>query len=157
MENHLLPDVAVGDFDSLSPRGEEFLKDLSTVEVIRLKPEKDDSGYPVCCESGYPQGTKRIEILGGNRPEGGSSDCKSGASCSHQKNGVSLALVDQYNYMTLAENGKVLEKSGQFGKYVSFFCRRRSCDRTLPWKALNTPLAWSSSAVSPGLWADCQQ
>ena len=64
MENHLLPDVAVGDFDSLSPQGEEFLKDLSTVEVIRLKPEKDDSDTQCAVNLAIRRGTKRIEILG---------------------------------------------------------------------------------------------
>lgn len=121
MENHLLPDVTVGDFDSLSPQGEEFLKGLSTVEVIRLKPEKDDSDTQCAVNLAIRQGTKRIEILGATGRRVDHLIANLGLLILASQNGVSLALVDQYNYMTLAENGKVLEKSSQFGKYVSFF------------------------------------
>ena len=38
-----------------------------------------------------------------------------------QNEGVSVALVDQYNYMKLITSGTVLRKAEQFGKYVSFF------------------------------------
>ena len=37
------PDMAVGDFDSLSDEGEVFLKSLDKTEICRLRPEKDDS------------------------------------------------------------------------------------------------------------------
>ena len=77
------------------------------------------------------QGTKRIEILGATGRRVDHLIANLGLLILASQNGVSLALVDQYNYMTLAENGKVLEKSGQFGKYVSF-CHRRSCEGTLP-------------------------
>ena len=38
-----VPDVAVGDFDSLSSAGEKYLNTLKETEIVRLKPEKDDS------------------------------------------------------------------------------------------------------------------
>ena len=37
------PEVAVGDFDSLSAEGELYLQGLMETEIVRLKPEKDDS------------------------------------------------------------------------------------------------------------------
>ena len=113
--------MAVGDFDSLSPQGEEFLKDLSTVEVIRLKPEKDDSDTQCAVNLAIRRGTKRIEILGATGRRVDHLIANLGLLILAGQKGVSLALVDQYNYMTLAENGRVLEKSSQFGKYVSFF------------------------------------
>ena len=39
----LVPDAAVGDFDSLSIEGQKFLDTLKNTEILRLKPEKDDS------------------------------------------------------------------------------------------------------------------
>ena len=39
----LVPDFAVGDFDSLSESGKKFLETLSNTEIIKLRPEKDDS------------------------------------------------------------------------------------------------------------------
>lgn len=43
MEAGLVPDAAVGDFDSLSGQGLVYLDTLSETEIVRLKPEKDDS------------------------------------------------------------------------------------------------------------------
>ena len=37
------PDLAVGDFDSLSEEGEAYMESLKDLEIVRLKPEKDDS------------------------------------------------------------------------------------------------------------------
>lgn len=37
------PEVAVGDFDSLSAEGALYLQGLRETEIMRLKPEKDDS------------------------------------------------------------------------------------------------------------------
>lgn len=40
----ILPDTAVGDFDSLSQEGKDFLESKKNeMEIVRLKPEKDDS------------------------------------------------------------------------------------------------------------------
>lgn len=37
-----IPDLAVGDFDSLSEEGKKYMESLKGPEIIRLKPEKDD-------------------------------------------------------------------------------------------------------------------
>ena len=37
----LIPDAAIGDFDSLSSEGMEYLETLANTEIIRLKPEKE--------------------------------------------------------------------------------------------------------------------
>ena len=38
-----IPDLAIGDFDSLSEEGQKYMESLKGPEIIRLKPEKDDS------------------------------------------------------------------------------------------------------------------
>ena len=43
------PDLAIGDFDSLSEEGQKLMESLKGPEIIRLKPEKDDSDT----QSGY--------------------------------------------------------------------------------------------------------
>ena len=48
------PDLAVGDFDSLSEEGEAYMESLKDLEIVRLKPEKDDIRYTVCRESYDP-------------------------------------------------------------------------------------------------------
>ena len=43
MGTDMEPNVAVGDFDSLSAEGAAYMETLAHTEIIRLKPEKDDS------------------------------------------------------------------------------------------------------------------
>ena len=131
MENHLLPDVAVGDFDSLSPQGEEFLKVLSTVEVIRLKPEKDDSDTQCAVNLAIRRGTKRIEILGATGRRVDHLIANLGLLILAGQKRVSLALVDQYNY----DAGREWKGAGEIQsvrQICIFFCHRRSCEGTLP-------------------------
>ena len=69
MGTDLEPDVAVGDFDSLSAEGAKYMETLKHTEIRRLKPEKDDSDTQSAANYAIEQGTERIMILGatGNR------------------------------------------------------------------------------------------
>ena len=65
----LVPDIAVGDFDSLSESGKKFLETLSNTEIIKLRPEKDDSDTQSAACLAMDRGVKQMMILGatGNR------------------------------------------------------------------------------------------
>ena len=121
MGTDLEPDVAVGDFDSLSAEGAKYMETLKHTEIRRLKPEKDDSDTQSAANYAIEQGTERIMILGatGNRID------HLMANFGHLMLGktkqVQIVLVDAYNYMSLIESGMILKKEEQFGKYVSFF------------------------------------
>ena len=112
MGTDLEPDVAVGDFDSLSAEGAKYMETLKHTEIRRLKPEKDDSDT---------QGTERIMILGatGNRIDHLMANF--GLLMLGKIKQVQIVLVDAYNYMSLIESGMIIKKEEQFGKYVSFF------------------------------------
>lgn len=64
MGTDLEPDVAVGDFDSLSAEGAKYMETLKHTEIRRLKPEKDDSDTQSAANYAIEQGTERIMILG---------------------------------------------------------------------------------------------
>lgn len=129
MENEILPDVAVGDFDSLSQEGWEFLKEYGTehtgrdadMEVIRLRPEKDDSDTQSAMNLAIGRGAKEIAILGVTGKRVDHLIANFGLLLLAKRQGASAALIDGYNHMTLIESGTVLKKAEQFGKYVSFF------------------------------------
>lgn len=69
MGTDLKPDIAVGDFDSLSKEGEAYMETLTNTEILRLKPEKDDSDTQSAVNYAIEHGAGKIMILGatGNR------------------------------------------------------------------------------------------
>lgn len=121
MGTDLEPDVAVGDFDSLSAKGAKYMETLKHTEIRRLKPEKDDSDTQSAANYAIEQGTERIMILGatGNRIDHLMANF--GLLMLGKIKQVQIVLVDAYNYMSLIESGMIIKKEEQFGKYVSFF------------------------------------
>ena len=136
----ILPDVVIGDFDSLSEDGKNFLEmqnedipyggmlewklqkgEGKVVEVVRLRPEKDDSDTQSAMNYAIQNGAKEIVILGvtGNRVDHLMANF--GLLILAQKQDTEVALADLYNYMKLIPSGTILKKAEQFGKYMSFF------------------------------------
>ena len=136
----ILPDVVIGDFDSLSEDGKNFLEmqnedipyggmlewklqkgEGKVVEVVRLRPEKDDSDTQSAMNYAIQNGAKESVILGvtGNRVDHLMANF--GLLILAQKQDTEVALADRYNYMKLIPSGTILKKAEQFGKYVSFF------------------------------------
>ncbi len=136
----ILPDVVIGDFDSLSEDGKNFLEmqnedipyggmlewklqkgEGKVVEVVRLRPEKDDSDTQSAMNYAIQNGAKEIVILGvtGNRVDHLMANF--GLLILAQKQDTEVALADRYNYMKLIPSGTILKKAEQFGKYMSFF------------------------------------
>lgn len=120
-ETGMCPDIAVGDFDSLSEEGRKWLEEVEGLEVIRLKPEKDDSDTQSAAKLVMERGAKYIVFLGctGTRLDHVMANLGLLLYC--KKQGVKAVLVDENNYISLVDTGTVLKKAEQFGKYVSFF------------------------------------
>lgn len=117
----ILPDVAVGDFDSLSASGRKYLEDLTNTEIVRLKPEKDDSDTQSAACLAIERGAGQIMILGatGNRMDHLLANL--GLLVLGWEKGAEIILTDSWNYMKLIHSGTVLKREEQFGKFVSFF------------------------------------
>lgn len=117
--NRILPDMAVGDFDSVS---EETLSNFQEKEGIvwyRLNPEKDDTDTEFALRKALEAGAERITVFGGT-----------GSRLDHVlgniellgiglSEGVPVELVDAHNRIRMLKTGITLEKEKQFGKYVS--------------------------------------
>ncbi|WP_274420180.1 thiamine diphosphokinase [Blautia sp. XA-2221] len=117
----LVPDLAVGDFDSLSENGKKFLQTLRNTEIIKLRPEKDDSDTQSAACAAMDRGAEKIIILGatGNRVDHLLANF--GLLVLGKERGCRIILADPWNYIRLIESGTVLKRWEQFGKYVSFF------------------------------------
>ena len=118
----ILPDTAVGDFDSLSQEGKDFLESKKNeMEIVRLKPEKDDSDTQSAMNLAIGRGAKDIAILGVTGRRVDHLIANFGLLILGQYEGAKISLIDQYNYVTLIPDGTVLKREEQFGRYVSFF------------------------------------
>lgn len=120
-ETGILPDIAVGDFDSLSEEGKQYLERVPETEICRLKPEKDDSDTQSAAVMAIERGSREIAILGATGSRLDHVLANLGLLSLGKERGASIILADQCNYITLIESGKVLKRSSQFGKYISFF------------------------------------
>ncbi|MCD8154798.1 MAG: thiamine diphosphokinase [Clostridiales bacterium] len=118
---NLAPDLVVGDFDSLSPEGLAYLETLRNMEIVRLKPEKDDSDTQSAALLAMDRGAREIAILGamGRRLDHLLGNL--GLLSLGEDRGVKIVLVDSRNYVALIPSGTILKKQEQFGRYVSFF------------------------------------
>ena len=121
MGTDMEPNVAVGDFDSLSAEGAAYMETLAHTEIIRLKPEKDDSDTQSAVNHMIREGAKEILIFGATGTRLDHVLANLGLLSMGKEQGVQIVLADQWNYITLVESGTVLKKEEQFGKYVSFF------------------------------------
>ena len=117
----ITPDLIVGDFDSLSSEGKAYMEKLPQTSIRRLKPEKDDSDTQSAVNLAISRGAKDILILGGTGTRLDHVMANLGLLLSGKERGVNIRLADVNNYITLVDNGTVLHKSRQYGKYVSFF------------------------------------
>ncbi len=58
------PDVIIGDFDTVSPNLLHIYENQSDIEIIKLKPEKDDTDTEAAVCFAAKKGIKEIDILG---------------------------------------------------------------------------------------------
>lgn len=117
----ITPDLIVGDFDSLSSEGKIYMEKLPQTSIHRLKPEKDDSDTQSAVNLAISQGAKDILILGGTGTRLDHVMANLGLLLSGKERGVNIRIADVNNFITLVDNGTVLHKDRQYGKYVSFF------------------------------------
>lgn len=121
LETGILPDTVIGDFDSLSAKGRDYLDQAENMEICRLKPEKDDSDTQSAVRLAIERGAREILLLGSTGSRVDHMLANIGLLVMGKEKGVRIRIADANNYMFLAESGMLLDKKRQFGKYVSLF------------------------------------
>ena len=117
--DHILPDIIVGDIDSVNPDTLEYFHDKEQIEVCMLNPEKDDTDTEYAIREAIRRGAREIVIVGGT---GTRIDhvlgniCLLGIGLEHQ---VKICLMDEHNRMRMIDQPLTLKKAEQYGKYVS--------------------------------------
>ena len=117
--NHLIPDVVVGDFDSVKSEGLQYFKGLNDVQIIQLNPVKDDTDTEFAIREAIRRGATEITLLGatGTRLDHVLANIYLlGIGLELQ---VDIQIVDAHNRIRMIDRCLEIEKSKQFGSYVS--------------------------------------
>lgn len=120
--NGIVPDVVVGDFDSV-PDGyeEQYLRSHPHVEMHRYQWEKDYTDTEIAARRAMDHGCKIIDFIG-----------TTGTRFDHMLGSVQLLamliergvvgrIIDPYNRITMHEQSFRIWKKSQWGNYVSLF------------------------------------
>ena len=115
----ILPDIIVGDFDSVDPEVLEFFREHEEIDICALNPVKDDTDTEFAIRESIRRGAHEITIIGGT-----------GTRLDHVLGNISLLgigleedvrmeLLDANNRIRMTDHSVVLKKKQQYGKYLS--------------------------------------
>lgn len=117
--NQLLPDLIVGDFDSVSTEILDYFQTCNQTEIITLNPVKDDTDTEFAIRTAIEKGATDITFLGitGSRIDHVLGNIELLAI--GLENHVSMEMIDAHNRIRMIEQGISIHRDTQFGKYVS--------------------------------------
>lgn len=115
----ILPDIIVGDFDSVDPKVLEFFREQEQVDICVLDPVKDDTDTEYAIREAIRRGATEITIIAGTGTRldhvlGNISLLGIGL-----EEGVRIELLDTHNRVRMTDHSVVLKKKTQYGKYLS--------------------------------------
>ena len=116
---HVLPDIIVGDFDSVDAEILEHFRKKERIEICMLNPEKDDTDTEYAIREAIRRGAMEIVVIGAT-----------GTRIDHVLGNISLlgigleeqikiSLVDEHNRIRMINQPLMIRKAEQYGKYVS--------------------------------------
>ncbi len=120
----IAPDMAIGDFDSISREAMEWLcrlEEAGQTKVVRLRPEKDDSDTQAAVTYLHREGFDTFWLLGctGSRLDHVMANI--GLMLWGEEMGCHLVLVDEHNRAELVSKDQTIEREELFGPNISFF------------------------------------
>lgn len=115
----ILPDIIVGDFDSVEPKVLDFFREKEQIDICVLNPVKDDTDTEFAIREAIRRGATDITIIGGT-----------GTRLDHVLGNISLLgigleehvsieLLDAHNRIRMTDHSVILKKKQQYGKYLS--------------------------------------
>ena len=123
-EINKMPNVMVGDFDTLTDESRlEHYAGLG-VEIVRHNPDKDFSDSELAIDCAYKRNISENVVFG---PLGRRFDHTFANILllqKYKKLGVDITIIDRFNRIYVKSNPFILEKRSVWGKYISFFAIR---------------------------------
>ena len=115
----ILPDIIVGDFDSVEPKVLDFFREKEQIDICVLNPVKDDTDTEFAIREAIRRGATDITIIGGTGTRldhvlGNISLLGIGL-----EEGVRMELLDAHNRIWMIDHSVTLKKKEQYGNYLS--------------------------------------
>lgn len=115
----ILPDIIVGDFDSVDSQVLDHFRQHEHIEICALNPEKDDTDTEHAIREAIRRGADDVTIIGGT-----------GTRIDHVlgniwllgiglEEGIKMQILDEHNRIRMVDKPIVLRKKEQYGKYLS--------------------------------------
>lgn len=116
---YIVPDVIIGDFDSVKAETLDYFRKYETVEFHQLNPIKDDTDTEYAIRYAIAHGASEITLLGatGTRMDHVLGNISLLGIGLEQK--VPITILDANNRIRMADHSLEILKKEQFGKYVS--------------------------------------
>ena len=114
------PDIAVGDFDSVSPEALTWYTGCEGYRLERHRPEKDQSDTELAFDTAREAGVKRLTLMGatGTRLDHTLSNIHLLKTA--RDRGLSCVLLDKNNRIRLVSGRTVFGREGERYPYLSF-------------------------------------
>ena len=123
-EINKMPNVMVGDFDTLTDESRlEHYAGLG-VEIVRHNPVKDFSDSELAIDWAYKRNISEIVVFGALGRRFDHTFANILLLQKYKKLGVDITIIDRFNRIYAKSNPFILEKRSVWGKYISFFAIR---------------------------------
>lgn len=117
--NEVVPDIIAGDFDSAKEESVAYFQGMNSVQVLKLNPIKDDTDTEFVIREAIRRGATEITLLGATGTRLDHVLANVNLLGIGVEEGVSIQLVDKHNRIRMTDSCVELNKSEQFGSYVS--------------------------------------
>jgi thiamine pyrophosphokinase len=117
--NEILPELIVGDMDSVSSEAWEYFRRKEKIEIIQLNAQKDETDTEFAVHEAIRRGAHTISIIGGTGKRLDHLFSNIAMLGIGLENYVSIEIIDPQNRIRLLEHEVTLTWTRQFGTYVS--------------------------------------
>lgn len=119
-ELHLVPDYAVGDFDTISPEILEEFRQIPYIMWESHQPEKDETDTELALRKAMALNCSQVAVLGalGGRFDHTIGNLHLLYPCLQK--GIDAFLIDSRNKIYLLDGEKEFVRERLYGKYISF-------------------------------------
>lgn len=116
----LIPDVIVGDFDTVSSELLEHYTKYKKCRTVRLNPVKDDTDTQCAMNIAIEMGADEVDIIGGT---GGRIDHELANIFMLKmalERGIKAVMYDEINKIYVIRGHNRLKRDSMYGRYISF-------------------------------------